>query len=277
MPHEELDLREKAQSGKAMKIHLNLKRLAESMMWRCFAISGMRFRLRSGMSLSVADKHEMATFREIFIQQDYDEFLELLPSPRSVLDLGCNSGYFAAQILNRSLIAHEEMPKLVLVDASSTAVKRAQAVLGEAGIPAKPHMEFQHGLLAKRGQKSATFFLAPSSAESSTIHRAKNAHAVTVPCIDLSSLVNQHFPDGIDLIKCDIEGGEEELVREWQDVLAQTRALLVEWHGFEGAEWSEFAAILSAMGFILERERPAGRYKNALFLRSVGGTEKPTC
>lgn len=260
-----------------MKINLNLRRMAESMMWRCFAMSDIRFRLRSGLSVSVADKHEMATFREIFIQQDYDEFLERLPSLRNILDLGCNSGYFAAQILNRSLIAHQQMPKLVLVDASSSAVNRAHTVLEEGGIPSQTRIEIQHGLLGKRGQKSATFFLAPSSAESSTLHRAKNARAVTVPCIDLSALVAQHFPDGLDLIKCDIEGGEEDLVREWQDVLAQTRALLVEWHGFEGAQWSEFVVILSRIGFTLERERPAGRYKNALFLRQECSSEKPTC
>jgi len=250
-----------------MRINFKITRLAESLMWKCFAISGTRYRLRSGLTVSVMDKDEMATFREIFIQQDYDEFLERIPAPRTILDLGCNSGFFAAQILNRALIARQQTPKLVLIDASAISLKRATEVLQEGGMSSVARIEFQYGLIGKRGQKSTNFFLAPSSAESSAVHRAKKARAVSVPCVDLSALVAQHFPNGLDLIKCDIEGSEENLVREWQDVLVLAQSLLIEWHGFHGSQWQEFVAILSGLGFSLVHEHPAGRYKNALFVQ----------
>ncbi|MCA1963822.1 MAG: hypothetical protein LDL31_07750, partial [Prosthecobacter sp.] len=62
-----------------MKINFNPRRLAQSLMWRFFSWSDIRFRLRSGLVVPVADKNEMATFREIFIQQKYDDFLDRLP------------------------------------------------------------------------------------------------------------------------------------------------------------------------------------------------------
>lgn len=250
-----------------MKINMSFRRLAKSLMWRCFALSDMRFRLRSGLEVPVSDRHEMATFREIFIQQEYDDFLDRLPPAGTVLDLGCNSGYFAVQILNRASVLQPDkpLPKLVLVDANAAAVKRAQAVVGGCGT--KADVAFVHGLIGARGQASASFFLATASAESSAVNRTKHAREVEVPCVDLAALMKTHFSGGLDLIKCDIEGGEEFLVREWGEVLAQARALLIEWHGFQGS-WADFQAVLIQSGFLLVMERPAGRYKNALFIKA---------
>ncbi len=250
-----------------MKINFSPRRLAKSLMWRCFAWSDMRFRLRSGLEVPVANRHEMATFREIFIQQEYDDFLDRLPAPKTVLDLGCNSGFFAVQILNRSRIleAKAPPPKLVLVDANAQAVARAKAVLQESGAGVEP--TFITGLIGGRSTESGTFYVAPASAESSAQHRVKHARAVQVSGVNLEDLMRSHFPDGLDLIKCDIEGGEELLVREWADQVQKARALLVEWHGFDGT-WDAFESHLQSLGFQCVMERPAGKYKNALFLRT---------
>ncbi|MES2594353.1 MAG: FkbM family methyltransferase [Verrucomicrobiota bacterium] len=249
-----------------MKINFSLQRLAKSLMWRFFAMSDMRFRLRSGLEVPVADRHEMATFREIFIQQEYDDFLDRLPPAGTVLDLGCNSGYFAVQMLNRARVVtpDQPLPKLVLVDANQTAVERAKTVVSGCG--AQADVALVHGLIGSRGQTSASFYLATASAESSAVNRTKHARQVEVPCVDLAALVQQHFPGGLDLIKCDIEGGEEELIREWTDVLVKAKALLIEWHGFKGG-WTDFLSVLEQAGFQLMMERPAGRYKNALFVK----------
>lgn len=255
------------QEGILMKIHFSFQRLCQSLMWRFFAFSKMRFRLRSGLEVPVADRHEMATFREIFIQQEYDDFLERLPLPGGVLDLGCNSGYFATHVLNRALVnrGRGNLPaKLVLVDANERAVARAREVLGGCG--ASVAAEYVHGLVDSRGKKAASFYVAEASAESSAARRVKNAREIQVPCVDLEGLMRAHFPEGVDLIKCDIEGGEEVLAREWADVLRQAKALIVEWHGFHGG-WKDFQQALAAAGFELEAEHPAGRFKNALFLR----------
>lgn len=249
-----------------MKINLSFNRLAKSLMWRFFAWSDMHFKLRSGISVPVADRHEMATFREIFIQQEYDDFLDLLPMPRTVLDLGCNSGYFAALIINRSLLKSKEasLPKMVLIDANEKALHRSESVIGGCGV--KSEAMFVNGLIAERGQKSGAFFLATASAESSAINRTKKSQQIEVPCVDLKALIEEHFSEGLDLIKCDIEGGEEHLVRDWGDALQRSKSLLIEWHGFQGS-WSEFCEVIENLGFQLILERPAGRYKNALFVR----------
>lgn len=249
-----------------MKINLSSRRLAESLMWRFFARAGMHFSLRSGLEVPVADRHEMATFQEIFVKQEYDDFLDLLPVPLTILDLGCNSGYFALSMLNRSLVLKPdgELPKLVLVDANEAAVKRAESVLGGCGTAAD--INYVTGLIGRRGEASASFFVSPASAESSAQKQTKHSREVTVATVDVSALMTRHFPQGVDLVKCDIEGGEELLVREWAEPLRQARALLIEWHGFEGT-WEAFVSQLTSLGFHLVLERPTGRFKNALFIQ----------
>jgi FkbM family methyltransferase len=250
-----------------MKVNFSLRRLAQSLMWRFFGwSSGMRFRLRSGLEVAVADRNEMATFREIFIQQEYEDFLDLLPPPAHVLDLGCNSGYFAVLMLNRAriLTPGQPLPNIVLVDANPEAVERARKVVSGCGCD--PNVTLVAGLVGSRESTAATFYVSKASAESSAVQRPKGARAIQVAQLDLEKLVTQHFPNGIDLMKCDIEGAEESLVREWADVLKQTKAFLVEWHGF-GTEWQEFSGHLNQLGFDCVIERPAGKYKNALFLQ----------
>lgn len=250
-----------------MKINFSSRRLAESLMWRFLARAGMRFSLRSGLEVPVADRHEMATFKEIFVKQEYDDFLDRLPVPATVLDLGCNSGYFALAMLNRSRVLNPagKLPKQVLVDANEAAVKRAQAVLGGCGMAAD--ISYVTGLIGRRGETSATFFVSPASAESSAQNRTKHSRQVTVASVDVEALMGHQFPQGVDLVKCDIEGGEELLVREWAEPLRKAKALLIEWHGFEGT-WDAFVAQLESLGFKLVMERPAGRYKNALFTQA---------
>lgn len=251
-----------------MKINLSFSRFAKSLMWRFFAWSDMQFKLRSGISVPVADRHEMATFREIFIQQEYDDFLDLLPMPRNVLDLGCNSGYFAALIINRSMLKSREapLPKMVLIDANEKALHRSQSLIDGCGV--KSEAKFVHGLIGERGRKSGSFFVATASAESSAINRTKRSQKIEVSCVDLLALITEQFSEGLDLIKCDIEGGEEQLIRDWGDALQKCKSLLIEWHGFQGG-WSEFCGVIEKLGFQLILERPAGRYKNALFVRQT--------
>lgn len=254
-----------------MKINLSFRRLAKSLLWRFFALSDMRFRLRSGLEVPVADKHEMDTFREIFIQQEYDDFLDRLPAPQTILDLGCNSGYFGVLMLNRARVMNPDgqTPQMVLLDANASAVERARSVVQGCGTM-NARVAFVHGLVGPRGSRSATFYLAPASAESSAVHQTKHSRKVAVPCVDLAALTSQHFPMGLDLIKCDIEGGEDDLVRHWPDVLKQSKALLIEWHGFQGS-WEDFRNVVISEGFQLVMERPAGRYKNALFVKTDAG------
>ena len=245
-----------------MKINFSIQRLAKSLMWRFFAAADMRFTLRSGIEVCVADKNEMATFSELFIHQEYDGFLDLLPVPKSVLDLGCNSGYFGILMQHRSILKHSPVPKLILVDANAEAVDRARIVMGSLEVA-----EYVTGLIGPRGSGEGSFYLAPASAESSAVKCVKHAREVKVPRVDLNRLIKNHFPEGIDLIKCDIEGGEELLIREWGEEIKQAKSLLIEWHGFEGT-WEAFSSHLTSLGFKCVMELPTGRFKNALFIQT---------
>ena len=245
-----------------MKINFSIKRLANSLMWRFFAAADMRFTLRSGIVVQVADKNEMATFSELFIHQDYDHFLDHLPMPTSVLDLGCNSGYFDILIHHRARLCDTLAPKLVFVNANAQAVRRARVVIGNLKVA-----EYVIGLIGSKGSSQASFYLAPASAESSAVKCVKHAREIKVARVELAALIREHFTSGLDLIKCDIEGGEESLVREWGGELKQSKTLLIEWHGFEGTR-EAFCSEFTNLGFKCTMELPTSRFKNALFLQA---------
>lgn len=243
-----------------------LRRLGESLMWRLFPCANLRFTLKSGLVVPVGTKSEMATFRELFVRQDYDDLLALVPAARTVLDLGCNCGYFPLLMHHRARLAAVDMANasFVLVDANPAMVERAQAVVETNRLPGT--FAFHTGLVGPRDGEME-FHITKESASSSALHRPAKSRSIRLRALDLGRLLQEHFPDGLDLIKCDIEGGEMMLASAWPESLRRTKAFLVEWHDFAGP-WAAFQSSVEAAGFKLAGEQaPNPKFKTALFLR----------
>ncbi len=247
-----------------MKLHLSWRRLAESLAWRLFPYAQLQLRLKSSLVVPVATKSEMATFRELFLEQQYDELLDRLPPPRTVLDLGCNCGYFPLVLHHRARLRGDDpVPiRCVLVDADPAMVARAREVLGLNGLAS--NAAFVAGLVGARGQ-TATFHISREGATSSAVVRPSRSRPVRMASVDLEQVLQEHFGGRVDLLKCDIEGAEDHLVRDWHPVLAAADAVILEWHGF-GIRWPEFADTMRAAGFLPTAERPAkGEFRIVLF------------
>lgn len=60
--------------------------------------------------------------------------------------------------------------------------------------------------------------------------RAGSGEAMAVDVRDIGSLVREHFPDGIDVLKMDIEGAEYEVVPALMESGARPAQILVEFH-----------------------------------------------
>lgn len=248
-----------------MKLNFSLRRWGESWAWKLFPFANVRFNLKSGLVVSVASKSELATFKEIFVRQVYDEFLDRCAQPATVLDLGCNAGYFTLLLHHRARLKsqHGFAVKSVLVDANPSMVTRAESELAANGISAR----CVAGLIGERG-KSMDFHITKESASSSTFRRPAKSRRLRLESLDLDALIARDFPTGLELIKCDIEGAEMLLAREWPAALGKTAALLVEWHHFAGP-WPEFVRALQACGLrCAYASTPEGspNFRTALFL-----------
>ena len=65
----------------------------------------------------------------------------------------------------------------------------------------------------------------------------------------------------VDLIKCDIEGAEWELINDYPNLLSSTKYLLLEWHSWHpgGGSLDQIIERLSYLNFKVEKQSPASR------------------
>jgi FkbM family methyltransferase len=86
---------------------------------------------------------------------------------------------------------------------------------------------------------------------------ATDAHGVLVPAITIEELCKQNGIEKIDLLKLDIEGAEE-LILKNATFLARTEYIIAELHGHYGFE--SFQRDIAPYGFVAQRERPPDTY-----------------
>lgn len=78
-----------------------------------------------------------------------------------------------------------------------------------------------------------------------------------VTATTLEALLDRFFPGGVDLLKLDVEGAEEEvLAAASRETLRRCREVAVEYHGVAARD--VLFDRLAAAGFVVHRHRPAG-------------------
>lgn len=233
---------------------------------------GLRFRLNSGVEISVSSKTDWLSYNCIFFSGEYDSAISPLRSRGGneavVLDLGCNAGFFALRCLDRlGRGAFSGNLRWVAVDASETMLGiYRDRVLKTNGLEGK--ISIIQGLVGKRS--GATEFFESTNHGANTcvprlVEGGRRYSRNTVPFVDLESLV----PDGpIALIKCDIEGSEVDFVRNYGGLLSRTESLIFEFHD-DGSEHKEIVETLKASGFTHRNVRPFTGTSIELFTRGA--------
>jgi FkbM family methyltransferase len=156
---------------------------------------------------------------------------------------------------------------VVLLDPSPTGLETMRQPENQI-----PQFKFQPvGLAGKPGQLSLA---APRNAEEGSWFAANGADArIEVPCLDLSTLLQQNGHDHIDLLKIDIEGAEYEVLDDLVQKRLPVRQVLVEFHHgmLPGIRRSQsIRAILKMLGAGYRLLKQEGN--NHTFLR-VSGTK----
>ncbi len=148
---------------------------------------------------------DLAAVHEIFVKKEYDfTYTELLgKKPEVILDLGANIGdssvFYALQFPHAKIYAIEPNP------AVHEKLRK--------NVAAFPNVQIRTCALSNQTKKT-TFYVGDSHLGSSTKQRKQNTKEIEVEMCSFTDFVIQEKLDIIDILKFDIEGGEEDLLKD---------------------------------------------------------------
>jgi FkbM family methyltransferase len=209
-------------------------RIAKDLL-NCTRLMGNPFKaygyLRSGMGPEIgafssgalrfhARKEDWVAIREVLVEDEYSCIQQLFPhdaKPR-VMDLGANIGSFALRLFLHTPAAH-----VVSVEAANDTFQLLKT--NRQSNPGFNWEVLNCGVWRENGP------LTLMRRGLSVGHRViEGSGDDVVEGISLPTLLEKLGWDRIDLIKMDIEGGEEAVIPAAKDVLSRTRFLIIEIH-----------------------------------------------
>ncbi|MEO0796460.1 MAG: FkbM family methyltransferase [Verrucomicrobiota bacterium] len=223
--------------------------LRKSLAWRIFPWARLQLELGPGCTVVLRNRGDFLILREIFIEREYDRFLEAIGPVRTWLDLGCNCGMFSLRLEAMAQTKGWGGERTgILIDANAEALSAAREAIRLSLPEAK--MELVEAAVGPKGQTHIDFYEGKTSHKSRLSSLGSRGKRVRREVADLEALVSKIGP-AIDLIKIDIEGAEALLLEHWSTWLAETaKHLLIEWHEPE-QPGGELLSKLGALGFSL--------------------------
>ena len=166
---------------------------------------------------------ELALY-EVLLLQEYDFLKDYLTSCNrpKILDIGAHIGTFA--IWSFSVNSQAQVLSIEADPQTCCVARQNMQQLSNQG--------FNWAVLEKAAGSSDNESLSFSNAGPSMSHRLNLNGDVTVRSISLRSLLDTLDPEhqGIDLMKIDIEGGEENFICGASDALDQVKSVVIELH-----------------------------------------------
>ena len=239
---------------------------------RIFHIDGdlnLKWKLKSGIKISVASSADWVLYNDIFVDGEYDvpilDCIHRWPSaqPMNVLDLGANVGYFTlrfADLARRH--CHDDLSyHVTMVEGSPALAKELKKRINLAG-GVESHVSIINGLIGKRegiGRISETEFHPMNSIV------PEGGKGVQVRYINLGSL--PEASEKIHLLKCDIEGSELQFIETYTDLLRKVESAVFELHP-KVCDTDRCVHLLNEAGFVrYELLRKTEDFMVAHFLR----------
>ena len=203
--------------------------------------------LESGYWAHLLEKDSYDSFSEIFIKQEYLEFIPDEPISR-ILDIGAHYGYFSLWLQSRH--PEIELSSLMIEPSPSCArslqnLAKQEILDGRFFFPSKKHWP---SCFRKQS------FLRSISHGRFEIFLISIRKAIQVQNLSEADLVeNSEAP--YDLIKCDIEGSEWAFLNNFQNLIKESKYLLLEWHSWHegGGGFSQIEKSMHSLDFSMVR------------------------
>jgi FkbM family methyltransferase len=184
-----------------------------------FPTCRLPFVVRSNLAIS--------SIRELYVRDCYLRGGVLaIGDGSTVVDLGANTGNFT-----KLALAHGNSVRVIAVEPSK--------ILNEAFMAS---LSLNHGF-SERTKLIRAFLGAYAN---KILETNQNYH--DAPWISEDELIQMAGIDRVDFLKCDIEGGEFDLLGRNSKLLKLTKAIAIEIHAFAG-DVDKFVAVLRDVGF----------------------------
>lgn len=205
--------------------------------WATLRLRGVDYQIRLGSG-------EVSVIPEIYIDRVYDRLADFVPVPGwTVLDVGANAGFFAAQQAQRGAVVYAFEP-------NPDCFERLTLLSGQAPISPRLNL-FNVAVGSSRG--SAWLVGDPGRTTTASVSRATVAFdspsAVAVELVTLDECAELAELGSVDLLKIDVEGAENEVIAGANQILGRVARIVVEYHSSELLE--QLTNTLSGHGFAL--------------------------
>ena len=191
----------------------------------------------SGVKYRIPFVDSFLLARSIFKDGEYacPQLDESLPAIETVVDLGCNVGYFILYLehLRRSRGCGQNALRGIAIDCNAQVLNRAEDHLRRNQLDG---IHCTRGVAAGRREGSASVFLASSTVSSTASPALKPSSMICVsveevPYVDVGRTWSERFPERrVNLCKLDIEGFEAEFLAGNTEFMRNVDRVLVEWH-----------------------------------------------
>ena len=172
--------------------------------------------------------------------------MDFLPPQKTekLIDLGANYGYF-------SLWLQSIYPKVSLRSALVEPSTKCYASLERLVLDEQLEGRFRlfKSCIGNPSEEKAKFYERPHMA-SSMKKESRDEEGAVAPILKSSEL-HEYMPPPFDLLKCDIEGSEWQLLLHYQEILSETRHLILEWHSWHdgGGGRDQIISTLKSLNF----------------------------
>jgi FkbM family methyltransferase len=230
-----------------LRIGVVRKKLLFHLKHKYFHELGHSIPLESGYWAHLLEKDSYDSFSEIFIKQEYLDFLPDEPISR-ILDIGAHYGYFSLWLQSR----HPEIELCALMIEPSPSCTRSLHDLVNQEKLAGRFSYLQRAIGLPKSENSP--FYDRSHMAGSRYSSSQSEKAIQVQNLREAELVEKLEPP-YDLIKCDIEGSEWDFLNNYQNLIMASKYLLLEWHSWHegGGGISQIEKFMHSLDFSMVR------------------------
>ena len=206
--------------------------------------------LGNGYWANLLENDAYDSFSEIFIQQEYADYLPKEPISR-VLDIGAHYGYFSLWLQSK----HPEVAIYSLMIEPSLRCRRSLSRLIDHR-KLKGRFKYLQKLIDVPEKGTSIFYERPHMASSKFSYNEEiGTNVQTLSEKDILECLHPPY----DLVKIDIEGSEWHFLKNYTETLKHTKHIVMEWHSWHegGGSPSTILKELSALGFQVDKKSPA--------------------
>jgi FkbM family methyltransferase len=206
------------------KIPFLRRRIAHEIKYSHFSSLNISIPVKNGFSAPIPQFDAYDSFSEIFILNEYDDIIPDIEFNR-IIDIGANYGYFTIWL--QSMHPKQSLHAL-LIEPSRKCIPSLTELTKDPSLSSD--IKVTNCCIGNPSKSYLDFFERPFMA-SSAFRNSTSETTYKVKIIEENEIID-NTPPPYDLIKCDIEGSEWELLCHYPKVISKCRYLLIEWHSW---------------------------------------------